>query len=1135
MRCGWLVGLATAAVWLALAAPALADHSQLAGEWHLDDLGAADSSGHGLTGSPASVALTDGRFGNAYRFSSGGALVRVPDSPLLEPQQLTVAAWVRSGSVTTSDYVIAKGGDSGCTNASYALSTGPSGGLVFSVRHSSSTNAHASPSVDPQVIWNGQWHAVAGTYDGAVLRIYVDGVQVGSGTQAVTTIPYGRPEDSLTIGTYPACPNSGFNFPGDVDEVRVYNRALTAAEVGVLHDPGAATPPVLPGGGGGGGGGPVATAPTAVLLTAAKSPTIRRASWLSGAGSTAFEGRSIVKYSWDFNDDGRIDGNCSGEAPAVSHPFQKAGTQTVALTVTDSAGLSATVKQTVSVARANINVVGRAVYDCERPLGGNQPDTPGCVKTVSFGYIEVNGRGGADQCFEIEGRPRERLRPARVAQKVKLKDALDYKAKIDGPVALNGLPIPVPKGVKSEYDTGKDTIGIGTFPILVPSPDGGDQIKLADVPLEKKIEFTRTRDYPDGVATLFTAKLKPNFEGWGGLKRAQNVEVLLLRRASIVKIGVNLPNVFTIDRVKAVEAWAAVRATNADGFSFDGMRLGPVDAFLGPVIVSNLQFTFNRSAETWSGGGDIQLLPTGMTIKASPPTYGVGFRRGAFDFAGFGVTFDVPPQPQLFPGIGLREIGGNIGIRPLRFLGRLGISAGSVVAITGDAFMAFADTVQPYDFTADLAPPGLARLAPRRMDSYSIAIGGTASLTVPKLGEFPLVESYVFYAYPDYLEFGGKAELKVIGDQFKIKGEVGGFADVSSKLFNLEGTVEACLDLEIFDACPSVGAVVSSKGIGFCTIVPVPLTPFGPVIPVPAGVGYKWGDAWPPDVMVFTCDKGPYRESKPSAAAAQAGAQTFNVPRGAPSASVRIAGTGGPPSVVLTGPRGERIALPQTDPATANPNAVAITIPDTRTTQVFLKEPSAGRWTVTGSEVASVSSAVGLAAPRVRARVVSPARPRGARRTLVYSGARRGIAFVERGARTSSPIGRARGARGRIRFTPADGRRGSRRIVALVERAGVVTQSLAVARYAAPGPRRPARPRGLVVSRRGETLTVRWKSSARSFAVTVKPRRAPAILRVTRGHRVRIRGVARRRGTVLVGALWEGSRTGPQARATWRR
>jgi hypothetical protein len=547
------------------------------------------------------------------------------------------------------------------------------------------------------------------------------------------------------------------------------------------------------------------------------------------------------------------------------------------------------------------------------------------------------------------------------------------------------------------------------------------------------------------------------------------------------------------------------------------------------VIVSNIQFAYNRSAETWSGGADIQLLPAGVTIKAAPPVYGLGIRRGAFDYAGFGAKFEVPPQ--LFPGIGLREIGGAVGIRPLRFTGRLAINAGGVVTIDGTAFMAFAGPEQPYDFTTEMAPPGLGTLAGRTMDSYSIALGGTASLTVPRLGELPLVESYVFYAYPDYLEFGGKAELKVIGDRFKIKGQVDGFADVGSKLFNLEGKVEACLDLELFDACPEVGAVVSSKGIGFCTIVPVPLTPFGPVIPVPAGVGYKWGDAWPPDVMVFSCDRGPYRESKPGAAAAQAGARTFTVPRGAPSAAVRIAGSGGPPSVLLSGPRGERIALPQTDPATANPNAVSLAIPETRTTQVFLKSPSPGRWTVTaqaGSAIARVAGAAGLPAPRVRARVTG----RGHRRALVYSGARRGMAFVERGPRTASPLGRAGAPRGRIRFRPAPGRRGRRTIVALVERGGVVTQRVTVARYSAPSPPRPGRPRALRAVRRGGALVVRWRGAAgaRGYAVTVRPRGAPAILRVTRGRRVRIPLRRGARGSVLVAALGTGSRTGPLAR-----
>jgi hypothetical protein len=96
-----------------------------------------------------------------------------------------------------------------------------------------------------------------------------------------------------------------------------------------------------------------------------------------------------------------------------------------------------------------------------------------------------------------------------------------------------------------------------------------------------------------------------------------------------------------------------------------------------------------------------------------------------------------------------------------------------------------------------------------------------------------------------------------------------------------------------------------------------------------------------------------------------------------------------------------------------------------------------------------------------------------------------------------------------------------------------MTTSLTVARYSAPAPRRPGRPRRLRVTRRGAALLVRWRAApgARAYAVTVRARNAPAILRVTRRRSVRIRGLARHaRGTVLVGGLRAGTRTGPQAR-----
>jgi hypothetical protein len=63
-------------------------------------------------------------------------------------------------------------------------------------------------------------------------------------------------------------------------------------------------------------------------------------------------------------------------------------------------------------------------------------------------------------------------------------------------------------------------------------------------------------------------------------------------------------------------------------------------------------------------------------------------------------------------------------------------------------------TVLPY-VLPDNVGPELAPIAGRELDSFTLAIGGTATLKVPVLGSVPLLNAYGLYEYPDYFEFGG--------------------------------------------------------------------------------------------------------------------------------------------------------------------------------------------------------------------------------------------------------------------------------------------------------------------------------------------------------------------------------------------
>jgi Concanavalin A-like lectin/glucanases superfamily len=234
LRIGMVVLVVASA---AVASPALAS-AALVGYWNLNEgsgTRVADSSGFGNNGvlySYGNAQWVPGFSGTGLSFTGGFAAVQVKDSPSLDPTTVSVAVWVKSDS-SPGDfrYIIDKGAYR-CIAGSYGLYTGPAGGMMFYIAHNDGADYMRSPDAG-DAIWNGAWHLVVGTFDGSTLRLYVDGRQIGSGTSYPGAIAYDLPaSNDLFIGSYPNC--SMRTFTGMIDEVKIWNEALSQADVDAL-------------------------------------------------------------------------------------------------------------------------------------------------------------------------------------------------------------------------------------------------------------------------------------------------------------------------------------------------------------------------------------------------------------------------------------------------------------------------------------------------------------------------------------------------------------------------------------------------------------------------------------------------------------------------------------------------------------------------------------------------------------------------------------------------------------------------------------------------------------------------------------------------------------------------------------
>jgi hypothetical protein len=182
----------------------------------------ADSSGNGLTGTISNATwVNNGQFGKALSFNGTNAWVTVADSPLLHlTTGMTLEAWVKPAAAATGWTNVMFKERVGDGNYTLYSADGAGGKPVAGVDINGGILASAT---SPLAV--GAWAHLAATYNGSSVVMYVNGTQVGSaaatGSMATSTLPLRIGGDSV-FGEY---------FNGLIDEVRIYDTALTAAQI----------------------------------------------------------------------------------------------------------------------------------------------------------------------------------------------------------------------------------------------------------------------------------------------------------------------------------------------------------------------------------------------------------------------------------------------------------------------------------------------------------------------------------------------------------------------------------------------------------------------------------------------------------------------------------------------------------------------------------------------------------------------------------------------------------------------------------------------------------------------------------------------------------------------------------------
>ncbi len=325
----------------------------------------------------------DGRL----QLSASGQYYSVPNaSQLAISQAITLTAWIKpaAGGAQT---ILSKAG-AGADGFELGLSA--SGKVFVRFNQASSANAYRVESTVNFPTSGNQWMHVAVTYDGSTIRLFING-QLDASKAAVFSI--GTNSLPLVIG---ATPSGTSSFRGQLDEVLVAGRALTAAEITQVHF-GSFDPYHAP------------TGNQPPTVDAGGDRSVPAGTALSLAGSVTDDGlpSGVVLSQWSVvSGPGEVSFANTAD-PQSAATFLVEGTYVLRLTASDGA-LTSSDEITVTVtAAASPSILG--FWNFHPDFGGRYPSAIGGSGSLvggatvsSDGRLNLNGPG---QYYTVPNRP----------------------------------------------------------------------------------------------------------------------------------------------------------------------------------------------------------------------------------------------------------------------------------------------------------------------------------------------------------------------------------------------------------------------------------------------------------------------------------------------------------------------------------------------------------------------------------------------------------------------------------------------------------------------------------------------------------------------------------------------------------